>query len=214
MGKQRNAKLTKELEEELLDKLQDLLDEADAAVDKKKAVAEILSGHVKALRGSVALVRRQLKGQDLEQLQIPGTEKPAPKNDPLVRRILEAAGGIVDRKEAEQEKEAEAKKAAAEVKRAEAEVPELSFTNGTDLMVAVVLEGEYHLERTADGDFTVRWAPYKGRGKILATHLNAGDGKKLCRQHQLEQLADAKLKNAGDGSMTKGDLKGPPEKRK
>lgn len=90
------AKLSPKLEEELRDDLERLLDERDDVDGKRKRVAKAIRLQLDTLDGSIILIRRQLKGQSLDQAVIPGTELPDPKRDPKVIEILRLAGGLIE----------------------------------------------------------------------------------------------------------------------
>lgn len=198
-GHKRPAKVSAALEEELNVLLQEILDQIDDVSDKRRRITKKLSGHLKVLAETRDLVRRQLKGMDLDQVEIPGTELPAPAQDPVVAEILRIAGGIVERPGAEGDPEP------------------LVFHQGgekLDRWTAVVGPGEYLIELTDEGDWTARWMPYQGRSKVLAVAKPEAEAKEACRRHHLQRSADELLKKSGDDDLTRADRNGPPEKRK
>ena len=95
------ATLSKGLREEYSEKLQDTLDELDVAREKRRTITKALKGHEELLEQAIYTLRRRLKGLDLEQTEIPGTEAGEPRRDPAVQRILDAAAGIADREQDE-----------------------------------------------------------------------------------------------------------------
>lgn len=204
MAKKHPVKLSPKLEVELRDKLEDLLDEHDDVAEKRKRVAKALKGHLSILDDSISLVRRQLKGQDLDQLELPGTETPAPAEDPVVRKILDLAGGIVVR---EPEKEGAEEPAAAGA---------LAWHAEGENLVARLEDGAYCIEPIGTGLFyELHWTPKDGRSKRVAGALSSKDeAKKAAEQHRTERAADALLKNAGHCGLTRADVKGPAVARK
>jgi hypothetical protein len=204
----KTPKVTPKLEAELRDKLEDLLDEHDDVALKKKRVAKALKGHLTILDDAISLVRRQLKGQDLDQLEIPGAEVPAPAQDPVVSEILKLAGGIVERKADPEDEDDDAGEEPQAAKRP----PPLPWRElAPGRIVAVTTGGEYVLEETPSGGFTATWRPSQGRQKALAVAKPKAEAMAACVEHHVERFADDLLRNAGDGDLTKGDLKGPPE---
>lgn len=193
----RHPKVSPALEEELNERLQDVLDQIYDVNDKRRRLSKKLGGHLKVLGETKDLIRRQLKGIDLDQIELPGTEVPAPAQDPVVAEILRIAGGIVERPGAEGEPE-----------------PLVFRQDGEARWTAIVADGEYQLERTDEGDWTARWAPYQGRGKVLAVAKPEDEAKEASRRHHLQHTADELLKKSGDGDLTRADRNGPPEKRK
>lgn len=194
----RHPKVSPQLEEELNERLQNVLDQIDDVADKRRRITKKLSGHLKVLSETKDLIRRQLKGIDLDQIEIPGTEVPAPTEDPVVAEILRIAGGIVDRSK-------------------DGEPEPLAFHQEGDSLerwTAVVGPGEYQVEQTDEGTWTARWAPYQGRGKVLAVAKPEAEAKEACRRHHLQRSADELLKKNGDDDLTRADRNGPPEKRK
>jgi hypothetical protein len=175
MGKKNHpAKLSPALEDELRDRLEELLDERDDVADKRRRLSRHLGGHLKVLDESVGLVRRQLKGQELDQLEIPGSEKPEPARDPLVSEILRIAGGLP------------AKGAAP------AGEPEPLVLRGREEqgeLVANVIGGTYRITRN-DGThpgWTAKWDPASGRGKLLAVAKPLEECKEAVRTHHLDR---------------------------
>lgn len=201
MAKKTLQKLSPKLEEELRDKLEEMLDEHDDVADKRRRLSKLLGGHLKVIDSTVSLIRRQLKGLDLDQLEIPGTEMPVPAQDPLVQDILRIAGGIVEKQKAEEA--------------AEEEKPEpLAWKAEGAKLVATVEGGHYDVEPgpANDGGHRAFWVPADGRGKTLGMDLEKSEAKEACRAHHVERFADQLLKSAGAGDLTRGDLKGPAEK--
>jgi hypothetical protein len=199
MGHKRNAKVSPELEEELRERLEEVLDQIDDVSDKRRRLSKKLGDHLKVLAETRDLVRRQLKGIDLDQIELPGTEVPAPAQDPLVQEILRIAGGIVDRKDLEVDGEPE---------------PLVWRTSHPGYDLAKVKAGTYSMEATGDGNVTAKWSPLEGTGKLLGIRVPVDQAREACRTHHLQRHADELLKAAGHGDLTKGDLKGPPEARK
>ncbi len=233
MAKRHSPKLSGKLEEELRDRLEELLDEHDDVAQKKKRVAKALKGHLTVLDDSISLVRRQLKGEDLDQMEIPGTSMPEPTKDPAVMEILRLAGGIVERPKAEGEEPEEddpdekcldCGKPANEPSPGCEECDHGRSAKGADdhtllafrrdpknnhLQVMAVGGGEYRLTFGPDSAYwTAAWAPTKGAPKTLAFQKPEQECKAACRAHHLERLADEKLRNAGSGDLTRADTKG------
>ncbi len=195
-------KVSPKLEDELRDKLETLLDERDDVAERKRRIAKALKGALTVLDDSVSLVRRQLKGQDLDQLEIPGSEVPAPAKDPVVAEILKLAGGIVERQPETEGDEDE-------------EEPSLSWvSNRAGLRVAGAKGGRYEIEQTASGGWTAAWKPLEGRQKLLVVDKPEAEAREACRAHLLDRSADDLLRDAGDDDLTRKDLKGEPEARK
>jgi hypothetical protein len=202
MAKKHPVKLSAKLEVELRDRLEELLDDHDDVSDKKRRLTRALGSHLKVIEESVSLVRRQLKGQELDQLQIPGTEKPEPAKDPLVAEILRIAGGIVER-EPEKESPGDATPGA------------LGWHQEGENLVARAPDGTYCIEPLGTGPFfDLLWTPLEGRSSRVIGGLTKDEAKKAAEQHRAERAADALLKNAGHGALTKADTKGPPIARK
>jgi hypothetical protein len=182
------TRLTPELEEELKDRLTDVLDEIDDVAEKRRRLNRHLGGHLKVLGETKDLVRRQLKGIDLDQLEIPGTERPEPSKDPITMEILRIAGGIVT------------KKAPAD------ETPEPLVWRGkeeTGIVVANVIGGTYRLERnegTREG-WTAKWTPGGGAGgprqKLLAIGKPFDECKEACLTHHLDRAGSDLLEKGG-----------------
>ncbi len=210
------AKLSPKLETELRDKLEDLLDEHDDVDDKKRRVSKALKGHLSILDDSISLVRRQLKGRDLDQLEIPGTSLPEPAKDPVVAEILKLAGGIVptaSKDEGDQEDQPEQRDGAPAKK---LEPAKLVFRRGrgNGIEVANAPGGQYELASNM-GFWDLCWLPEDGGREFLRAGLRTRElAQKEAERHLLERGADAVLKNAGAGELTKADTKGPAVARK
>lgn len=197
--KNRAPKLSPKLEAELRDKLEDLLDEHDDVATKKKRVAKALKGHLSILDDSISLVRRQLKGQDLDQLEIAGTEVPEPSRDPAVLEILKLAGGIVVPQKDEDDGE-----------QRPVPLPWRELAEGR--ITAIIDEGQYLLEELpSGGTWTATWRPAEGRQKVLAVAKPKIEAQSACVAHHVERFTDELLRKGGSPELTKGDLKGPPE---
>lgn len=184
------AKLSPKLEAELRDRLEDLLDERDDVADKRRRISKKLGGHLKVLDETVSLTRRQLKGLDLDQVEIPGTGVPTPAEDPVVRKILDLAGGIV-------------------VAGGEP-APLVWRTEGANL-VADLDAGTYCVEHGLDGTFAVLWTPTNGRSKKLGVAYDTKEAAQTAaRDHYLDRAGDELLRGAGADDLAKGP-KGPAE---
>lgn len=192
MARKTPAKVSPQLEAELRDRLEDLLDQRDSVTNKKSRLSKLLGGHVKVLDQSILLVRMQLKGQEFDQLQIPGTESPEPTQDPLLQQVLRVAGLIPEAK------------------------PESSFSwrEEGENQVADVEGGTYCIEPLDADSYAVFWTPIGKNSKRLGSYASTEAAQEACAQHHLEQAADTLLKNAGSGDLAKGELKGPAAARK
>jgi hypothetical protein len=211
MAKKPLQKLSPKLEEELHVKLEELLDTYDEVKDKRRRLGKLLGGHLKVIGGSIDLARRQLKGIDLDQLEIPGTGTPAPAQDPLVADILRIAGGIVDRKEEDEDGD-DVPAADEEPGRLPPMPPPLRWMkNQFGLLQADVPGGFYVFEDHPGGWFNAIWQTSTGKRTKLDTNATEEHAKAACARHHLELFADAALKNAGAGDLTKGELKGPAQ---
>lgn len=191
-----SPKLSAKLEAELKDRLEDLLDAIDDADDKRRRINKHLRGHIQVLSETKDLVRRQLKGKDLDQLDIPGTEVPAPAEDPLVQEILKLAGGIVE-----------------PVK----EDGEIDWHKEGDNHVADVDHGTYCVQPPIppEEQWALYWTPPGGgKSKRLGLFVSWAEGQRAAERDHLEHLADEKFKNAGAGDLTRADTKGDAVARK
>jgi hypothetical protein len=189
--------LSPALEVELRDRLEEVLDEIDDVADKRRRLSKKLGGYLKVLAETRDLVRRQLKGQDLDNLEIPGTEVPAPARDPLVQDILKLAGGIVEKPKGDAE-----------------EIEQLFWAESGDNLVAEVTGGTYAIEPRIAGGYTLHWTPHDGRSKQVETSATAAAAKDLARKHHRERIADELLENAGSEDLTRADTKGDAVARK
>ncbi len=209
--------LSPKLREEYSEKLQDTLDELDVAREKRRTITKALKGHEELLDQAIYTLRRRLKGLDLEQTELPGTEAGEPKRDPLVMQILKAAGEVAERKEKEledldEEDEPNEKPTARGSKKA-GPAPLRWHTEGENL-VSDVFGGCYCIEPAPMGGKSALWTPAGGKSKSLVRNVNEGGAKNACEQHHLEHQADGILSNAGAGELTKGALKGEAVARK
>jgi hypothetical protein len=80
--------------------------------------------------------------------------------------------------------------------------------NGTQK--AEVLGGLYQLASVM-GLWRAEWLPFEGSKKVLVggSGLPEQEAKKVCQDHHLDQLGDAKLRNAGAGELVQPSLSGP-----
>lgn len=195
MAKKTNPpKLSPTLEVELRDRLEELLDQEDDVSMKRKRLSEMLGNHVKTIKASVFHVRRQLKGLDLDQLEIPGTAMPEPAKDGLLQEVLRVAGLVPETK---------------------ATPEDLDWQQDGEGRAATVEGGSYFIEANPSGDWMAYWYPDgKGNPKQLGSYKSREAAEKACGQDVLERGADALLKNAGDEKLTKRDLKGDATKWK
>jgi hypothetical protein len=190
--------LSPALEVELRNRLEEVLDEIDDVADKRRRLSKKLGGYLKVLAETRDLVRRQLKGQDLDQMEIPGTEKPEPARDPLVQEILKIAGGIVEKPKEDTE-----------------EIEQLFWVKSGDNLVASVTGGTYAIEPlTADGRRPCWWTPVDGWSKRVGDGETLDQAKEIVRKHHRERIADEMLKNAGSENLTRADTKGDAVARK
>jgi hypothetical protein len=185
--KSHSPKLTPGLEEELRDRLEEGLDAIDDTRDKRRRLNKVLRGHEKVLESTVDLVRRQLKGIDLDQLEIPGTKVPEAAKDPLLQEILRVAG----------------------IAQTKPEEPDpLIWAVEDENLVAGAEGGTYCIEPRPDG-FAILFTPEGGRSERFAFGVQEKEAaKKAATNHNRERFADAMLKNAGDGALTKKADKG------
>lgn len=192
--------LSPALEVELRDRLEEVLDEIDDVADKRRRLSKKLGGYLKVLAETRDLVRRQLKGQDLDNLEIPGTEVPAPARDPLVQDILKLAGGIVEKEPAKDDAE---------------EIEQIFWEQEGDNLVAAVTGGTYAIEPlTADGRHPCWWTPVSGRSKRIGDGKTHDQAREVVRNHHRERIADELLKAAGAEDLTRADTKGDAVARK
>ena len=189
-----SPKVSPKLEADLRDRLEDLLDERDDVDAKRRRVAKALKGHLTILDDSITLVRRQLKGQDLDQTEIPGTQLPEPAKDPVVAEILRLAGGIVEREPEEEEEEAD-------VLTWEA-ADEGTFT-------AAAPGGTYRLGPAVPDGWALHWEPDGKAPNSIATYAKRRDAEKAAERHIIERAGDAILRNAGDGKLARAPRGGP-----
>jgi hypothetical protein len=95
--------------------------------------------------------------------------------------------------------------------------PRLTWLHGGEpfTQAATVEGGKYLLsEKVGSALFCARWVPTKGKPKVLAAQAREGEAKDACVAFEIERQADALLRNAGDGELTKADTKGNAVARK
>ncbi len=194
-------KISAALHAQLTEKLEQLLDQADDVAAKKKKITDAIKGQQKKIALGVSQTRRRLKGLDLEQAEIPGTEVAEIGIDPVVEEILQRAGALQIMKDPP---------------------PgggELQWVSADGEHTAEPEDGlVYRVAATVDDNGwwgTERSIDYGDTWKRLgfgSPDLEAA--KRHCARDFLERQADATLKNAGDGELTKKDMKGGAAKRK
>ncbi len=199
----RSPKVSPQLEAELHDKLVDLLKERRDVADKKKKVAKGLKWQLDLLDDSIALVLRQLDGEDLDQKSLPGTELPEPKRDPVIAEILRLAGGIVDRDtkdEPEEDGEPTTESKILQWKDEE---------RITGAFVASAPGGAYYLIPSSNpGSFVAEWRPDTGTKRTLAFLVELEQAKTACSQDLLERAGDRLLDENGSGDLNERSTKG------
>src|SRR5689334_19405099 len=97
--------LSPALHTELSEQLEKQLDETDELDSLRKAVSAAFRDELKRSRTAVARTRRQLKGQELPQKEIPGTERAQVKRDPFLLRLVTSARELLEYREKEEEAE-------------------------------------------------------------------------------------------------------------
>lgn len=187
-------KLSPTLEADLRDRLEELLDQEDDVSSKRKRLSQMLGNHVKTIKASVFHVRRQLKGLDLDQLEIPGTTLPEPEKDGLLQEVLRVAGLVPATK---------------------AEPEDLSWHEESDGFSADAEGGTYYLDTNLSGDWMAYWYPEGNKGpKQVGSYGTREAAEKACARDAVERRADAMLRDAGDGELAKKELKGDATTRK
>jgi hypothetical protein len=195
-------RISRTLHDEFTAKLEALLDERDDVADKRRRISKALRGEVTGLDEQIAHVRRVLKGVDLPQLDIPGTEIGERKRDSILRRILDAAARIRDEKIEDAERtKAEAKEDPAPEKAApekngaaKKEPPPIGLVwmkrEGEDgsQWAAGSEGGAYTLLVALDGNWTAAWAPSKGESQIVVGGfgLPEAQAKAACETHRVQ----------------------------
>ncbi len=187
-------KLSPTLEADLRDRLEELLDQEDDVSSKRKRLSQMLGNHVKTIKASVFHVRRQLKGLDLDQLEIPGTTLPEPEKDGLLQEVLRVAGLLPE---------------------TNSELEDLMWNQDGDGFSADAEGGTYFLDTNLSGDWMAFWYPEGDKTpKQIGSYKSREAAEKACGQDAVERRADALLRNAGDGELTKKELKGDATARK
>lgn len=204
------------LHAELSEKLEEQLDALDDLAEAKSAINDAFRNEKKRLASAVSRTRRQLKGQELPQRSIPGTEVPEPRRDPVLLRLIDSA------KDLQRELAAKAEKEKAEEK-GEGAPPAPAKGEGSDVIawsktldkegeryIAYVPTGRYEIEAGGKG-WIVRWRKgADGKARSIGGAVKLEDAKQLGARHHLEELADRKLENAGAGALVDPSTKGPP----
>jgi ParB/RepB/Spo0J family partition protein len=134
------------------------------------------------------------------------------------QKALYAWAGVDEKAIRAEAKEALKAKASAPPKKNPAEQLEDLFferdRNDVRLQVARVTAGAYRLRFDAPGAlWAATWLPLSGKGQVLLAGGTEKECKEACRKHLTESTADAMLKNAGAGELTKKDTKGAAVKR-
>lgn len=93
-------------------------------------------------------------------------------------------------------------------------IPVLAWRREGENLTASTPDGTYCIEPRRAGGFTVLWTPPGGKSKQADTAATQAAAKDLARKHQLDAQADALLRNAGAGELTKADTKGPAVARR
>jgi hypothetical protein len=193
-------KISPALHAQLTEKLEQLLDQQDDVASKKKTIVDAIKGQQKKIALGVSQTRRRLKGIDLEQTDIPGTEIAELGVDPVVEEILRQAGALKV------------------VKDEEGSSP-LKWAENDDEHTAEPEDGVvYHVARFTPGDdwWSAKMSSDHGTTwkKIAFGSPQLSAVKDNCARHYLERGADAILKSSGAGDLTKKGLKGDPTARK
>lgn len=107
----RSLAVSAALHEELTVNLEDLLDERDLLSSAKALLVRSVNKELKTTSEAIYTVRRRLKGTDLEQTEIPGTETVRAHRDSALAEILRLLNPML-----EAEREAERVRKAAKQK--------------------------------------------------------------------------------------------------
>lgn len=207
--------ISEALYEELTEKLDGLMDERDDVAEKKARVTKALGGEIKSLDTDIRRIRRQRKGFDLPQTEIPGTEVGQRRRDPAVLEILRQAAMVRLRELKEQGKRLDKTIHDRKVRETSRGAGTLQWqhTRGSGGAIAEVPGGKYEIIND-NSRWNLRWFPVSGTAVMVTSCLHRPDAEKAAEQHLLELAGDAMLKNAGDGALTRKELKGPPTARK
>lgn len=221
----RSLAVSAALHEELTVSLEDLLDEHDMLLSAKALLVRLVNKDMKTTQEAIFTVRQRLKGVDGEQAEIPGTEGIRTYRDPALGEVLRIIKPAV---EAERRAE-EARKAAkqkdlglddavsmqADAKKGKGEPKSLSWEPAGDNLVAITPLGTYCIQPGVGPNepaFTLLWTPPEGNSKKLDETATQPAAKDLARKDWLERNADAILKNAGHGTLTRD--RGAPKKKR
>lgn len=185
------------LYEELTDKLDQAMDERDDVAEKKGRVTRALGGHLKVLDNQIARLRRQRKGLESPQQEIPGTEAGEQKRDPAVEILLRAAEGLPEKSEKEPVP-------------AEPGLPPIEWTqDGDGALVADVQPGRFEIIKLGD-----RYSLFLRHGGkrvgIGSPSTTLDEAKEEAARYLLEVCADGMLPK----ELTKKSLRGGPIARK
>lgn len=228
----RSLAVSAALHEELTVNLEDLLDEQEDMKSKKALINRAINVELNTVAEAIYTVRRRLKGMDLEQTEIPGTETIHRKRDAAVIAILKSAGPLVEaaaQREAAKQSELgldDPLSQQADAKKARTEKPPpkpLDWEPAGENLLAITPLGTYCIEpglAANAGTFGLFWTLPEGTSKRLETTATQSAAKDLARKDWLARNADAILKNAGDGRLTggrppsKSGKRRPPEKKR
>lgn len=87
--------------------------------------------------------------------------------------------------------------------------PELKWSyQGVRLRTAAVPGGSYVLISDGLAQWTAQWRPRVGRVGYLVMRATEQLARQACEQHQLEQLTDKLLTEAGNEDLARADLAG------
>jgi hypothetical protein len=194
--------ISSELYDQLTEKLDEAMDERDDVAEKKGRVTRARGGELKVLDNQVKRLRRQRKGLESLQEEIPGTEAGERRIDPAVTLLLRAADGLPARPP-----QAPKKKGAGDAKARAAPAPLHFLTEKPGVDLASVEGGIYSVRSSAQG-YSAIWDPDAGRMKTLVAKVAPEVAYEACDRHNVERQADLLLKGAGAGELTKADTKG------
>lgn len=200
-----NPKLSPDLEEELHLELADLLDEKDNVEARRSSINGALRGEIKKLSHAIQKVRLQLKGEELPQMEIHGTEKPEPARDPAVAEILRLAGGIVKRDPKDDAKPSGSSGPLTWREVLPGKTWVASFTGGRYVINVANAGWDAHREEDS------------GRKATVALNVLLEKAKELCSKDCLDRAAATILKSTGrpeDEKLARRGLGGEPEKFK
>lgn len=100
----RTPVVSPKVHEELTLTLEQLLDEQDDLKSKKALISRAINVEIKTVGECLRDVRDRLKGREVEQVEIPGTEVVQRRRDRVVTQILKAATKLIADEEEREER--------------------------------------------------------------------------------------------------------------